>query len=424
MSDLNGLLEAVERSRAVRFDVGGRPAPNLEFTLGEYGSRYAAAWALMQELELDALVLAQPTTIRYMTGLQTWLWILPPLLPSVAIIPRDPGLATLVTTEVEKGGVEATSWMPSSTFYGAGDAIEAVIAAITKRGLDGGRLGFELGLGQRPNLSPNDHKRLLAGLPSAEIVDVALAIWAMRALKSHEEISRLREAVRLSEIGFQAALDALKPGVTEAELTRIAGQAMLGAGARPSVTPMTLIFLAGPERYRQVVQPAIDRPIGPGEQLWLDGGCSVDGYRADFIRSGVIGRLSDPAERYYEIAVKALDEGVKALHPGRKLGEAWTAAQRCFEDAGVGSYTLIADQIGHSVGLDHWELPLIGRPGSEQGEVIARPGMVLCVEPTIVGMDGDTEWTSGIFCAEDQVVINESGVEVLTSQIPRTLVRR
>jgi Xaa-Pro aminopeptidase len=230
--------------------------------------------------------------------------------------------------------------------------------------------------------------------------------------------------VRLSEIGYMAALDALAPGVTEVTLTRIAAEAMLTAGARPSVTPMTLIFLAGPERYRQVVQPASDRPIREGEQVWLDGGGSVDGYRADFIRSGVIGRLSDSAEHYYDVAVQALDAAVEALAPGRKLGESWTAAQACFDDAGVGSFTLFPGQIGHSIGLDHWELPLIGKPGTEQGEVTARPGMVLCVEPTIVGMDGDDDWTSGIFTAEDQVVVTESGVEVLTTQIPRTLVRR
>jgi Xaa-Pro aminopeptidase len=39
-------------------------------------------------------------------------------------------------------------------------------------------------------------------------------------------------------------------------------------------------------------------------------------------------------------------------------------------------------------------------------------------------MDGDDQWRSGIFTAEDQVVVTESGVEVLTTQIPRTLVRR
>jgi Xaa-Pro aminopeptidase len=422
--DLNGLLATVERSRAEPVTLAGRDAPNLEFSLGEYGLRYAAARGLMDELNLDALVLAQPNTVRYTSGLQTWLWILPPLLPAAAIVPHDPGQAALVATVVEKGGVEATSWMTPCLYGLDDDPIGAIVNALAERGLERARLGFELGLGQRPNLSPADHGRLLANLPGAEIVDVALPIWAMRALKSTDEISRLREAVRLSELGYIAALDALKPGVTEAELTRIAGQAMLAAGARPSVTPMTLIFLAGPERYRQVVQPAGDRPIRAGEQVWLDGGCSVDGYRADFIRSGVIGRLSDASEHYYDVAVQALDAAVEALGPGRKLGESWTAAQACFDDAGVGAFTLIPGQIGHSIGLDHWELPLIGKPGSEQGEVIARPGMVLCIEPTIVGMDGDDQWRSGIFTAEDQVVVTESGVEVLTTQIPRTLVRR
>ena len=422
--DLNGLLETVERSRAKPIPLAGRDAPNLEFSLGEYGLRYAAAAGLMRELNLDALVLAQPNTIRYISGLQTWLWILPPLLPAAAIVAQDPGQAALVATVVERGGLEATSWMPPCLYGLDDDPITTIVGALADRGLDRGRLGLELGLGQRPNLSPQDHRRLMASLPSAEIVDVALPIWAMRALKSAEEITRLREAVRLSEIGYLAALDALTPGVTEAALTRIAAQAMLAAGARPSVTPMTLIFLAGPERYRQVVQPASDRPIREGEQVWLDGGCSVDGYRADFIRSGVIGRLSDSAEHYYDVAVQALDAAVEVLGPGRKLGESWSAAQACFDDAGVGSFTLIPGQIGHSIGLDHWELPLIGKPGSEQGEVIARPGMVLCVEPTIVGMNGDDDWTSGIFTAEDQVVVTESGVEVLTTQIPRALVRR
>ena len=423
MSVLNGMLDAVERSRADPVELAGREASNLEFSLGEYGSRYAAAAALMDRLELDALVLAQPTTIRYISGLQTWLWILPPLLPAAAIVPRDPGMATLVATIVEKGGVEATSWMPSSHYGLDDDPVQAIVDALAKRGLERGRLGFELGLGQRPNLSPQDHQRLIAGLPRAKIVDIALPVWAMRALKSDEEISRLREAVRLSEIGFQAAFDALAPGVTEAELTRIAAQAMLAAGARPSVVPMTLIFLAGAERYRQIVQPASDRVVRAGEQLWLDGGCSVDGYRADFIRSGVIGRLSESAEHYYDVAIQALDLAVQALGPGRKLGDSWTAAQDCFDDAKVGAFTLIPGQIGHSIGLDHWELPLIGKPDSEQGEVIARPGMVLCVEPTIAGM-GDDDWTSGLFVAEDQVLITDSGVEVMTSQIPRTLVRR
>src|SRR5207244_12543118 len=98
--DLNGLLETVARSRAEPIALTGRNAPNLEFSLGEYALRYTAASGLMRELNLDALVLAQPNTIRYISGLQTWLWILPTLLPTAALVPLDQVAACLLAARV------------------------------------------------------------------------------------------------------------------------------------------------------------------------------------------------------------------------------------------------------------------------------------------------------------------------------------
>jgi len=420
----NHLLDIIEEIDGNVDQIPARSARNLEFPLKEYARRYVRAQALMDELGIDALVLSSSTAVRYFTGLQTWLWILPPVIPVVAILPRDPANATLCDADIERGGVEATSWIPEPTLYGASDdPIEIVRVALEKRGLARGRLGFELGLAQRPNLSPSDLQRLLSSLGGAQIIDAAPLLSHLRMLKSPEEIERIREAVRLSQIGFRAALEALRADLTEVDLTRIAAHAMLNAGAEPSVIAMTLIFLTGPERYRQIVQPSIKRPVKEGEQVWLDGGCSVDGYRADFIRSGVVGRLSDVAEHYYDVAVAALEWALSAMGPGRTLGEAWTAAQAVFEEEGVGNATLTPDQIGHSIGLDHWEMPLIGEPGTDFGDIVARPGMVLCVEPTIVGPDGDPEWHEGIFVVEDQIVITDSGIEVLTDDIPRTLFR-
>lgn len=421
----NKLLDLVERAEPLPFPAPPRDPQGLEFPISEYSRRHAAAAALMANAGVDAMVLAGPHAVRYFSGLQTWLWILPPLLPTLVVLTPDSEQTTLVTTGLEKGGVEATTWIPEPDYYdGSGDAVASVVAALAKRGIASGRIGLELGLGQRPNLSPNDQQRLIASLPYAKIVDVAQELWAIRAIKSESEVAKLRDATRIAQVGFRAALDALVPGVTEADLTRVAARAMLDAGALPSVTPITLIFLAGSDRYRQLVQPAGHRPIEAGELVWLDGGCSVEGYRADFIRSGVIGHLPPKSEKYYEVALESLDAGVRALQPGRALGEAYAAAQKVFEDAGVGAFNATPDLIGHSVGLDHWELPLIGRPGTDQGSVICRQGMVLCVEPTIAGMDDDPDWRAGIFVAEDQVLVTGEGVEILTSDLSRELARR
>jgi Xaa-Pro dipeptidase len=382
--DFNQMLDAIEKVDGTGFELPGSDGRWLEFPRGEYARRYARASTLMEELGLDALVCLQPVMLRWFTGFRTWLWVLPPLLPAAAILPRDPAGASLVGTVVERGGLNETTWVDDARLYGlAEDPVESIATAIGDLGLGSGRLGLELGRGQRPYISPLDHRALLDALPNAEVVDAAEALAALRALKSDREIARIREAVRLTEVGYTAAFDALRPGLTEVDLTRIATHAMLDAGARPAIEPATLIFLAA-----------------------------------------VIGRLPDRSERWYQVAIDSTEAALGAMGPGLPLGDARTAAQRVLDDAGVGEATLIPAMTGHGIGLDHWEPPLVSQPGTPYSEVIARPGMVFSVEPTIVGPDGDDQWRSGLFVVEDQLVVTSDGVDVLTASMPRELVRR
>jgi Xaa-Pro aminopeptidase len=172
------------------------------------------------------------------------------------------------------------------------------------------------------------------------------------------------------------------------------------------------------------VQPAEERAVQPGEQVWFDGGCVYQGYRADFMRSAVVGRLPDQSERWYQVAIESTEAALAAMGPGLPLGDAWTAAQRVLDEAGVGRSTLIPSMTGHGIGLDHWEPPLVSQPGTPWSQVTARPGMVFSVEPTIVGPDGDDQWRAGLFVVEDQLVVTADGIDVLTAGMPRELVRR
>jgi Xaa-Pro aminopeptidase len=77
---------------------------------------------------------------------------------------------------------------------------------------------------------------------------------------------------------------------------------------------------------------------------------------------------------------------------------------------------------GHGIGLDHWEPPQVAPPGTPAGELIARPGMVLCVEPS-AGSELQAAPPSGVFIVEDQVAVTADGIENLTAVMPRALFR-
>lgn len=420
MPDYARYLDVIEPvdGKTFALPAGGR---RLEFSRGEFARRYARAAALMEELGIDALVLAQPSSIRYFTGLPTWVWVLPPVMPVIAILPRRPELATVVDSEFDRAGLQATSWVSDLTLYGAGsDPIQTAVEALADRGLSGARLGLELGPGQRPNLTPHDLQRLMRDL-SGSVVDASSLLLAVRMLKGSEEVDRLREACRLSQIGFEAAFESLRVGSTEAELTRVAAEAMLRAGARPGMEPFMLKFIAGQERFPEHLLLSTDLPISAGEQVHADGGCAVDGYRCDFMRSAVIGRLSDRAEQSYALAIAALEAGVAAFEPGKPLGDAWAAAAAVFRDAGQDGGPSLT--WGHGIGLDHWEPPQISAPGTPQGDLTARPGMVLCFEPSASSEVEEPGQTPGVFIVEDQVAVTAEGVEVLTSTLPRGLFR-
>ncbi|TMF35546.1 MAG: aminopeptidase P family protein [Chloroflexi bacterium] len=338
------------------------------------------------------------------------------MLPIVAVIGPDPASSTVIDTATEWGSVEAATWIERAELYGPhDDPIEKLVSALRRRGMATGRLGLELGSGRLPHLSPSDLGRLRMLLPDAAFVDASDLLHSVRAIKSQAEINVLRRSANLIVHAFQAVCQSLRPGLTEVEMTRIASSAILEAGGTPDLNPTVLIFMAGSQRYRAPLLPATERPVGRDELISLDGGCSVQGYHSDFARGAVIGRGSPEVISQFDAVVQALTAAESAIRPGRPVGDAWSAAQVVLDDAGLGDAAVNPINIGHSIGLDHWERPTIARPGSEMGDVRARPGMVLCIEPQVAGAHGDDSWSRGLFLVEDQILVTDSGIEVLTA---------
>jgi ectoine hydrolase len=414
--DLNLILDVLEAVEEGPADLSHRVAADLEFPVSEYARRIGRLRAGMAELEIDALVLAQPANVRYFTGLQTWLW--KPLIPTVAVLTREIEKSTLLGPIMDRDGFMSTTWIPEVAVYGGDDHPGDALAGLLKQlGLEDKRVGFELGRSQLTYLTPEVLQRVTAQTPGIEVCDAVPICSAVRMLKSDEEISRLQKAAALTAIGFERGFDAARPGSSERELAAIAAEAMIAEGSLPGFAPMTMICRVSPDTYARNLQFPGDQTVTAGAQIFFDGGCEWRGYQTDIIRSGVIGRLPHAAEDHFGMLDEAIEVATRSLDPGTPLGEAHRAVREFASVNGLES----AEQpfgIGHGIGLDRWELPMVtDRP--PDSKVTAREGMVLSLEPSFGSPDGLSG--EGMFLMEDEVVVRPGGADVLSTQTPRVI---
>jgi Xaa-Pro dipeptidase len=392
-------------------------ATDLEFAPSEFARRCQRARAAMRELGIDAVVLSAPANVRYFTGLRTWLW--KPLVPTVAIICQHVEEVRIVAGEMDAEGIAQTAWPDRPWLYDpSASPATAISAALVDLELGSATVGFELGIEQLSYLAANVLIDVARELPDVELVDAIPVASVVRMLKSEAEIERLRTAARLTEEGFAEAFAAAREGATETELSQIAASRMILDGSTPGFAPLTLICRAGPPSYPQLLQPPGEEPVRRDQQIFFDGGCEFRGYQTDIMRSAVIGALGERAEAHLKLIDDAIDVAIARLAPGEQLGSVRLAVSEFASEHGVGSPEEIYG-IGHGIGLDRWELPLISTR-APWGTITARVGMVLCVEPSL-GMPPGADKHDGLFLMEDEVVVTSSGAELVSCASPRSL---
>ncbi len=246
----------------------------------------------------------------------------------------------------------------------------------------------------------------------------------MIVLKSPAELAVMRRACQVAAQALQAVAEATRPGVITQELDRIAEDRIRKRGAVPSFLgyrgyPASLCVSVNDEVVHGI--PG-SRRLQEGEIVSLDLGALVEGFHGDLAVTMPVGKVSDPLARLLQVTAEALEEGIRAVRPGGRLGDVSAAIQRHAERHG---FSVVRDFAGHGVGRrlhEEPQIPNFGRPGDG---VILQPGMTLAIEPMVnmgtseVTMDPDG-WTvrtrdhkpSAHF--EHTVAVTEQGVEVLT----------
>jgi Xaa-Pro aminopeptidase len=417
-------------------DLGERPPVWPDFPIEEYRRRYARLAALMDSQGFDALVLTQEEPVRYLSGYNSVIWAVGRWLPTIFIAARDPRQAVLICSSFDAGCAAGTSWAGTvDTYRQAAELPAKVTQHLAAIGAAADRTGFEFGPGTFMALPQHLASALLGGQAGGEPGgrrggrqgrqqtgqqprDAGRLISALRMLKSPLEIERIRRSVGAAVAGYRAGLEAATAGMTEKELVAIISSTMYRSGATAGTKPLFVNCVSGRARYPLVDSPASDNVIGDGDIVFVDGGGACDGYVSDILRLIGVGALRAEDRRYAEVAAEATQVMVDAVRPGAAVSELIGAAARHVAAAGLDEQ--VGQVAGHGIGLELWERPLIQVHDDPDDDVAVQPGMVLCLEP-ILAPPHPAGGLAGIFVFEQQVLVTESGCDVLSGELPARL---
>jgi Xaa-Pro dipeptidase len=252
-----------------------------------------------------------------------------------------------------------------------------------------------------------EHLALQTAGAVGAVTDVGQALLKIRAIKTPDEIEAMRQAIHLSETALQNVIDWVKPGMTEQEIAQHLTDELSAAGSGGhAFDPLVLVG----ERSALPHGFPGQRALGRDEFLLIDYGGTFNGYPADITRTFCLGTPTAEMQKIYDIVLRANEAAKKIAGPGVTCGAVDQAARNVITEAGYGPHFF--HRTGHGLGLDVHELPQIA-PGND---MILESGMVFTIEPGIYLPE------LGGVRIEDNVVVTESGIDVLTTY-PRQLTR-
>jgi methionyl aminopeptidase len=250
-------------------------------------------------------------------------------------------------------------------------------------------------------------------------------------IKDTAELAKMREAGAIVRAVLDAVEAACVPGVTTAELERIAARELARSGAtsaflgyRPGGAPPYPAVLC--TSINEVVVHGIPRAgevLREGDLVGIDFACFKHGYCADAARTVGVGVISAPARDLLAATRDCLARAITACGPGARLGDVGAAIQGLAEAKGYG---LVRDFVGHGIGRAMHEDPQVPNVGiAGRGKRLKR-GMTIAIEPMLTAGDhavrvlGD-RWTvvtaDGSLAAhvEHTVAITDGGCDVLAA---------
>ncbi len=267
------------------------------------------------------------------------------------------------------------------------------------------------------------------------VQDVHSILDDMRLLKDTHEISVMRRAASISASAHRRIMRETRSGRFEYELEAELLHEFRRHGANfPAYWPI----VAGGVNACTLHYVSNSAHLAAGELLLVDAGCEFEGYAADITRTlPVSGRYSAVQREVYELVLAAQQAAMEAIQPGRAWIEPHEAAVKVLAQ-GMLDLKLLTGSLdetleketykrfymhrtGHWLGLDVHDAGQYKRAGTWR---TFEPGMTFTVEPGIyirAAADVPEPLRNIGIRIEDDVLVTDSGCEVLTAEAPKAI---
>jgi methionyl aminopeptidase len=201
-------------------------------------------------------------------------------------------------------------------------------------------------------------------------------------VKSKSELGLMRTAGRLLSATLDELEEACRPGVTTAEIDKLADRLIRKHGAVPGFLgyngfPKSLCISVNEEVVHGIPSK---REIKDGDLVSLDCGLVLDGLWADSGRTVMVGKVSDEAERLVQVTRESLRRGIEKAVPGNRVGDISAAVQEHVEANG---FSVVRNFVGHGIGRNMHEDPQVPNFGVAGAGPLLKPGYALAIEPMV-----------------------------------------
>lgn len=206
-------------------------------------------------------------------------------------------------------------------------------------------------------------------------------------LKTEDEIELMREANLLVAKTLSELATRVKPGVTTAELDKIAETFIRDHGAVPT-------FKGFPNPYGSSFPASIctsvneqvvhgipnDTPLKDGDIVSIDCGTLLNGFNGDSCYTFCVGEVAEEVKRLLETTKESLYKAIDVAITGKRIGDIGYAVQSHCESRGYG---VVREFVGHGIGREMHEDPQVPNFGRRGNGTLLKNGLCIAIEPMI-----------------------------------------